>query len=404
MVTLPNAPSRPGRRARRCVTLALLVLGLLGPPLASALAGTPARPLLTRERQRASEHARLGSAPLARPNGQIPQAQPTGQLPLARQIGQLLVGSFTGTVAPPALLARIRRGQLGGVILFSDNTAGGLDATRALVDRLQAAARQGGNPPLLVMTDQEGGEVRRLPGPPTMNASQMSSAAMARAEGVATGRLLRSVGVNLDLAPVADVESVANGFLGPRAFGATPSVVAARACAFAAGLASVGVGYTLKHFPGLGLASTSTDLAPVTITAPGATLRADWAAYRRCGSGPLAAVMVSSAIYPRLTGPLPAVEAPATYAAALPAALHGHTALTISDDLGSGALAKQPRPLLHALSAGLDMGLYASQASGSVNAFTALLADVREGLLSRARVASAAAAVERFKAALDSPG
>ncbi|MGC9222084.1 MAG: glycoside hydrolase family 3 N-terminal domain-containing protein [Solirubrobacteraceae bacterium] len=326
-------------RSRSQVLLAVLLLSLVSVPAARALGDRPSRRAMT--------------APLSRPHERVR----AGSAALTKLVGQLLIGSFTGTVAPRPVLTRIRRGQLGGVILFSDNTAGGLNATRSLVGQLQAAATQGRNPPLLVMTDQEGGEVRRLPGPPTMNANQMSAATMARAEGVATGRLLRSVGINLDLAPVADVEAAAGGFLGPRAFGATPAVVAARACAFAAGLASVGVGYTLKHFPGLGLATTSTDLAPVTIGASTATLQTDWAAYRKCANNRMAAVMISSAIYPHLTGPLPAVESSATYAKALPQAVDGHASLTISDDLGSGALAKQPRPLLHALRAGLDQFL-----------------------------------------------
>lgn len=342
----------------------------------------------------------VGAAPATAPAATTPKATAitTSQPSISKMVGQLLIGRFAGTTPPAAFLARIRAGQLGSVILFSDNTAGGLSATRTLIARLQAAAKQGGNPPLLIMTDQEGGEVRRLPGAPALNADQMTSTTMARAQGVAAGRLLRSVGVNVDLAPVADVEANPNSFLGPRAFGTTPATVAARACAFAGGLASTGVAYTLKHFPGLGLASVSTDLAPVTIRASASVLRAAYAAYTRCGNSPRALVMVSSAIYPTLTGSLPAVESPLTYSRELPLALHGHTPLTVSDDLQAGALTNQTHPALHALDAGLDLAMYATNSAGSAAAFPLLVADVRSGQLSRQKVAAADAKIAALKA------
>ncbi len=336
----------------------------------------------------------------ARPHRTKTRAVSTTQPPLQRLIGQLLVGSFTGRVVPQSLLARIKAGQLGSVILFSDNTIGGVAATHALVVRMQQAARAGGNPPLLIMTDQEGGEVRRLPGAPTMNADQITSTAMARREGIQTGRLLRSAGVNLDLAPVADVEAATDSFLGPRSFGTVATSVGQRACAFAAGLASQGVGYTLKHFPGLGLARTSTDLGPVTLKASSATLEAAWDAYHRCGANRMAMIMVSNAIYPNLTGPLPAVESPETYSRALPEAVGQRHRVTISDDLEAGALTKQQSPALHALNAGLDLAMYAGAEDGSELAFTQLIADARAGLLSRKRITAAEQSVVTFKRAV----
>lgn len=119
----------------------------------------------------------------------------------------------------------------------------------------------------------------------------------------------------------------------------------ASACAFASGLASQGVAYTLKHFPGLGLAASSTDDGPVSIDAPAAALRQDYLAYLTCASNPLAIVMVSSAIYPKLTGTLPAVMSPLTYQRELRLAAPTRTVLTISDDLQARALSGQPSSL-----------------------------------------------------------
>ncbi|HUB05686.1 MAG TPA: glycoside hydrolase family 3 N-terminal domain-containing protein, partial [Myxococcales bacterium] len=136
-----------------------------------------------------------------------------------RELGGLIVGRYDGRMPSDRLLERVRHGELGGIILFGENTVEGPAGTAAAIDRLQRAARAGGTYPLLIMTDQEGGEVKRFADlPPAHAAALIGSAAQARAEGASTGRALRAVGVNVDLAPVADVEQP-GGFLGTRSFG-----------------------------------------------------------------------------------------------------------------------------------------------------------------------------------------
>jgi beta-N-acetylhexosaminidase len=315
-----------------------------------------------------------------------------------RLLGETIVARFYGTQPSQEFLNRIRAGKVGAVILYQENTAGGLDSVRSLDERLQAQARAGANPPLLIMTDQEGGAIRRLPGPPAMAPAEMTSVEVARQQGLETARLLRSVGVNVDLAPVADVEDPGgDSFLGSRSFGSDPATVAARACGFAAGLATGGVAYTLKHFPGLGLARTSTDVSPVAIEAPAKELRESYLPYLQCGSSPLALVMVDSASYPTLSGPLPAVVSPEIYAGELAAAVAGRPPLTLSDNLQTPALAAIAAPGPRALAAGLDLAMYATSESGSAEALHQMLTAVRDGRLSRARVESAAGKVEELK-------
>ncbi len=134
----------------------------------------------------------------------------------AQLAGQRIVYAFPGTVPPPSLVARIRRGEAGAVILFASNAPTNA-AARALVARLQAIPRPAAlNRPLLVMVDQEGGPVRRLRGSPVQSGAQLGAAgpAVARAAGRAAGRLLRSVGANVDLAPVADVGRPGSALVG----------------------------------------------------------------------------------------------------------------------------------------------------------------------------------------------
>ncbi|UTI63539.1 hypothetical protein NBH00_19620 [Paraconexibacter antarcticus] len=376
-------PARPNYARRRTVALGALLVAVVAVIALTRGGGD------------------TGGGPTAAARAAEAAASPA-RLPLTRAVGQTLAGVYPGRTPPAAFLARIRRGELGSVILFAPNVAGGPAATRRAVARLQAAAKAGGNAPLLVMTDQEGGAVKRLAGPPSRAPAAMRSVAVARAEGAATGRLLHGLGITLDLAPVADVKRVHGSFLGTRAFGSDPAVVAQRACAFAAGLRGAGVAAALKHFPGLGRAGANTDLERVRIDAPAAALRSDYAPYARCAKEDRTLVMLSNATYPRLlAGDAPAVLDPATYAKELPAAGVPTTTPTISDDLDANAIAGRDRPALRALRAGLDLLLFARSSASSATAHTTLVADVRTGTLPEARVRDAAAAVLALKASLD---
>ncbi len=215
-----------------------------------------------------------------------------------------MVYGFPGTTPPAELTARIARGEAGAVLLLGGNIAG-LDGARTLIARLQSIPRPAGlRAPLLVMVDQEGGLVRRLPGPPARRPVEIGAAgpASARAAGAAAGRLLHGVGANVDLAPVADVARPGSALAGAgRLFGTTAPAVAGAAVAFSQGLAGAGVAATAKHFPGLGAAQETTDAAPVRIDLPARELRrvdmAPFAALIRRGV-PL--VMLGTAVYPAL--------------------------------------------------------------------------------------------------------
>jgi beta-N-acetylhexosaminidase len=340
----------------------------------------------------------LGLAALATSAG---ADQSASGLSLEKQVGQLIIGTYQGQVPPASLLSAISEGHVGAVILMGDNTTGGVRSVKLATTKLQSAASRGGNSGLVIMTDQEGGSVKRLSGPPAFAAIDMANPTTAYAQGRATGRLLRSAGVNVDLAPVADVIR-AKGFIEQegRSFGTSPAVVSNAACSFAAGLAATGVGYTLKHFPGLGDAVASTDTRSVSVTESAAQIYADDAAYRSCGHSPRALVMVSSASYSSLTGSLPAVLDPKTYTQVL--TQDGVTALPISDSFEAGAIhaVANDAPARTAINAGLDMVMYSTYESDALSAYTTLLADVRAGILSRARVLAASERVLQLKAHL----
>src|SRR4051794_24318774 len=241
--------------------------------------------------------ARAGGAP----HGTVPAATPT----LTQLVGQRLVVAFKGTTASRSLRARIRAGQIGGVIVFGSNIASP-SQLKALTAKLQLAAHTGGQPPLLIMTDQEGGLVKRIPwAPPNHSAQQLGQrpTTQSHTAGSLTGAALRANGVNIDLAPVADVPTGPSDFIQQqhRAFSTSRFIVAKDASAFADGLEGHRVWPTLKHFPGLGRATVSTDDALVHITATAQQLGRAWLPYRvafRQNLDPL--VMLSTAVYPAL--------------------------------------------------------------------------------------------------------
>jgi beta-N-acetylhexosaminidase len=222
-----------------------------------------------------------------------------------RLAGERLVAGFDGRRLPPALGRMIGDGRLAGVILFSDNL-GSRHHARRLIRRLQAIHRPRGlRDPLLVMVDQEGGLVKRLPGAPSASAQAMGrrGARYSRRQGARTARNLKGVGINVDLAPVLDVGRAGSAIRAQRrSFGGTPRRVIKTAIPFAAAMERRGVAATGKHFPGLGAARQNTDVAVQRIRLKrGELRRIDERPYGAFIAGQGELVMISTAIYPHFS-------------------------------------------------------------------------------------------------------
>jgi len=326
-----------------------------------------------------------------------------GRPTVREAIGQLMLVRMHGRAPSRSFLARIRRGEIGGVVLFADNY--GASGPAHLTTTLQRAAHLGGQPPLLIAIDQEGGFVKRLPGAPSLAPPQMRSATIAEAQGSATARSLRQVGVNLDLAPVLDVGR--GGFITPRTFGSTPAQVAARGPALALGLARGGVAASAKHFPGLGYATLSTDTSAESVRATRAQLIDDLAPFRTAIRAGVGTVMVSTAVYPSLGARVPAVDSSAVVSGLLRTRL-GFRGVIVSDALETQAVNRYfstTEAARRAVAAGVDLvlpagvtGDYADTDGASISTFDALVAAVRSGRLAQATVQSAYSRVLALKA------
>ena len=278
------------------------------------------------------------------------ESPPRSRVSLARMVGQrFMVGLFGAPTT--AFLADVQRGEIGGVVLFPGE--GPPVATSVVVAKLQSAARQGHNPPLLIAIDQEGAVKRFKEGPPKPLSELSASTALK--EGQRTGIFLRRYKINADLAPVVDLGE-AGSFIAEegRTISADPETVTQVATAFSGGLGD-NVMPVAKHFPGLGSATANTDLErSVVESGPGSSLKPYEALI---GSG-VPAIMLLTAIYTTLDPDHGAAWSPRIVSGLLRGRL-GFQGLTISDDLASSgvlqSLSSVGEAVTDSAEAGVDM-------------------------------------------------
>lgn len=376
-------PTRASIRRRRAALLAAVAAALVVGVLVGA-GGAPDKP------------SRSASAPASAPASALERARADiARMPLDEQVGQLLIVAFPGTTAPGYVLDALRDGRAAGVILFGAN-APSAASVHALTARLRRAARSG--PPPIVCLDQEGGEIRTLDfAPSSAGQARQATPAAARAAAAATARALRRLGVNVVLGPVADVAAGTSGsVMAGRAYpGAAPAVAASQRAATRAYLRA-GVMPVVKHFPGLGGATTNTDDAPASVSRTRTQLVADLLPFRAAIDAGAPLAMLGHARYPALDADRIASQSRAIATDLLRGRL-GFGGVTMTDsleadaslsttggDVGSGAV--------RSLTAGADLLLMTGAGSFPL-VRDAVIAAARRSPAVRARVAEAAARV-----------
>lgn len=245
------------------------------------------------------------------PQMMSPQAQAALMLQhmsLDEKLGQLIVIQFTNTTYTPDQAAMVRPFQPGGVILYG-YAMGTADQVRGLL----AGAQRDSRIPMLTLTDLEGGVVDRLAGytSPHMGAPDIAatgSTQVATRQGAQAARDLRGFGFNADLAPDVDVALVNGPDQWGRTFGSTPQAVTTYAGAWLQGLESQGVIGCLKHFPGLGAATTDAHKDLPVIDRTRAQFEAtELAPYRALlVTGQVGMVMSTDVLIPSLDPTMPA--------------------------------------------------------------------------------------------------
>ena len=311
-----------------------------------------------------------------------------------------MLARFPGTT-PPDWLRRWLDDGLGGVLLFAANIAGP-EQLRALAAELRAH-----NPDVLIAADEEGGVVTRVeartgssyPGNAALGA--VDDTGVTRRVAASIGAMLADGGVNLDLAPDADIDSnPANPIIGVRSFGADPGRVAAHTAAFVDGIQSHLVAACAKHFPGHGRADTDSHVALPVVGASLQQLRdADLVPFRAAIGAGVRSVMTAHVVFPEIDT-VPATISRRFLAGLLREEL-GFDGVIITDALGMAAIGDSEASAdgaVAALAAGADLLCLPGEWAAQWRARDTLASAVRRGVVPTARVEESAARVRALAA------
>ncbi|MCC2335400.1 glycoside hydrolase family 3 N-terminal domain-containing protein [Cellulomonas wangsupingiae] len=379
-----HARPHPGR-VRAAVLVLCAVLSVGSGALAAAGAG-----------EESPDAGGSAAAPRRVVPSPTPSPAPTcSPAPLEARAAATLVVGLPGVVRADEPLARdVVALGVGGVFLSETNVR---DARQ--VAALSAGLRAAAGRPLLVSTDEESGRVALMrdvvgAGPSPRRLAQRESPEQVRARAAATGEALAAVGVDLDLAPVLDLDAgPSGGVIGDRSFSADPGVASRYGLAYAAGLADAGVTPTVKHFPGHGRSRVDSHRESDVVAAGLDELAAtDLVPFRDAIAAGVPVVMLNHLQYAALDPDLPASLSPRAYALLR---TMGFTGVAITDSVGMGAVNLRwdfPEAAVHAIAAGADAVL-ATDGAQAVRMRDALVEAVRSGRLPEARLSQAAARV-----------
>ncbi|MFC4451292.1 beta-N-acetylhexosaminidase [Halorussus aquaticus] len=328
-------------------------------------------------------------------------------LSLDAKVGQLFVAGFNGTAPTAEIEALVAERHLGGVIYFSRNVESPAQL-RTLSRTLQGFVPDDG-PPLLVSIDQEGGRVARLSWgtqqPSAMAFGAADDPALSARAGRAVGRELRSLGIDVDLAPVLDVNNNPdNPVIGVRSFGERPETVAELGTAFADGLQDASVVACGKHFPGHGDTATDShrDL-PVIDHDRDRLDRVELRPFRRAIDAGIGAVMTTHVAFPTVAADAerPATLSPRVVTGLLREEL-GFDGLVFTDCMEMDAIADGVGTVegcVQAVKAGCDQICVSHTPEKQRAAIDAVVAAVESGRISESRIDESVRRVLRAKRA-----
>ncbi len=321
---------------------------------------------------------------------------------LRETVGQLMMIGFAGTALTPELVDWIQEYRPGGVILFSRNLVDPEQVAR-LTTALQEVAP---GPPLLIAIDQEGGRVSRLPqgftifpAAATVAACQSSDVVYSTTE--VTAKELKAVGINMNMAPVLDVNTnAANPIIGNRAFGETPEQVCTFGVAAMTGLQDNGVIACGKHFPGHGDTITDSHKILPVVTAPKERLYStELIPFRHAIKHGLRTIMTAHVLYTALDPTFPATLSPIILTDLLRTEL-GFDGITITDDLEMNAILSHGsvgEAAVQSLRAGADILLICHQQDRQSEAVRAVEHAIETGDLSTEQVLTSARRIQGLK-------
>ena len=312
------------------------------------------------------------------------------RLPLERKVAQLFLFGFRGTDLTSEIFRRLRRLDLGGIVLAEPNYTGDLTLLGQLGAEARVIADQERHVPPWVLTVQDGGEFNALQGlPPALAPADLASAEEAKDQATETAKTLRGLNITGLLDPVVDVGFESGSALGARVYSDDPTEVSSYAEAVIRAYREERLFGAVKHFPGLGSADQSTQLGPASVGLDLEQLRQrDLRPFRASIQAGAAGVVLSHALYPMndFTRPGSLTREIATGLLREELRFQG---VAIADDLADPAITSSysvPEAAVQALRAGADL-LFISGPTGDQQAsYAAVLRAVRRGDVPRRRL------------------
>lgn len=318
------------------------------------------------------------------------------EMSLSDKIGQMLMCGFEGTAVPDdGIRELVAKGGIGGVIYFARNVETPEQVARMTAE-LQQAAAEGGKAPLWISIDQEGGMVARITEGVALMPGGMAIAAAGSVEdayraALISGREMSAMGINLNYAPVLDVNNNArNPVIGVRSFGESPEKVADYGAATIRGFQDAGVAATAKHFPGHGDTDVDSHLDLPTVRHDRARMDSvELVPFRRAIAEGVDAMMSAHIYFPALEQEkLPVTLSKAVLTGLLREEL-GFGGIIMTDCMEMNAIAEHYGTVeasVLAIEAGADIVLISHRADRQLAALEAILHAVAEGRISEARI------------------
>ncbi|MGC5773445.1 beta-N-acetylhexosaminidase [Paenibacillus pabuli] len=319
-----------------------------------------------------------------------------GQLSLEQRVGQMFMCGFHGQHADEQIHTLIRDYHVGGVIYFRRNV-GSVDQLTRLSADLQAIAAQSGELPLMISVDQEGGMVARIdkegvtqvPGNMALGAAGKPD--YTRECARILGRELKSIGIDMNLAPVVDVNNnVLNPVIGVRSYGENAESVAVHGVAAIEGYQSQGIAATAKHFPGHGDTAVDSHLGMVTVPHDRDRLeQVELLPFRQAIEAGVDAIMTAHVIFPTIEPePIPATLSRKVLTGLLREEM-GFDGIIITDCLEMHAISKPygvAEAAIRAVEAGADLVLVSHTLEDQISAVEAVVEAVRMGRIEEATI------------------
>jgi beta-N-acetylhexosaminidase len=398
--SFPSVVPEPGRRRLVIAVLVTLAVaaGTVGVVVGAGGDGGDEKasevpsPGRSAPRERISFLARLVPPPARGSGAAVPRsvARIARGMSLERKVAQLFVFGFQGTDATAEIFGRLRRYDIGGLVIHPSNYVSS-DQLLALTGEAAVVASEQKHVPPWVMAAQEGGEVNTFPDlPPAKAPAELASAEEAAVGARESAAALRALGVNGVLGPVLDVGGGESGsVLGARVYSDDPAEVAAYAEATIRAYRAEKMFSAAKHFPGLGAADQSTEEGPATVGLGLDELETrDLVPFKVAARAGTPGIVVSHALYPFTDFTLPASLSKEVDTRLLRRQLR-FKGVAFTDDLADPAITAihtVPDAAVRALRAGADMLQISGSAGEQQAAYVAVLRAVQRGRIPRARL------------------